>query len=120
MYTREARSTYSEVNICLHDEVEVAQLYFFAGSKSFFELWNSFIRFVDKNSLGRDTFNFSVISFDEVPNDSKTGFLNESTPYSLDYTLELFDSYDGSPIKVLPFGTVNFCDIYVGDFFMSR
>ena len=106
-----SKTVYSDVKLCLHDSAQENQYYFFSGTGSFQSEWTSFLDYIDQNSEGRLNFDFWITSRESV---------DEGAGYRLKYDMELFDSYDGDPIKKYQIPLVKTCDVFVGDFFMSR
>ena len=109
-----AKSVYSEINLCFHDFPVGIQYYFFSGTQAFLSNWNNFIGYIDSNSEGRKNFNFSIIPIKSLEN----GVSDED--YKFEYETEVFDSYDGNPIKSYNINILKTCDVIMGEFFMSK
>jgi len=78
--------------------------------------WTNFVDYIDRNNEGRKSFDFSIVSSDAF-NKKDT---QNSKNYTFQYDLDLFDSYDGSPIKQHDLTLYQNCDVILGEFFMSR
>lgn len=111
---------YNEVNLCFHDHPAYAQNYFLSGDKGFFKDWDVFVDFVDQNNYGRDSFNFGLVSYQSVKDLESGVNVKDTEDYLMKYDLKLFDSYDGNPIKIYNSKISQICEVYMGQYFMSR
>jgi hypothetical protein len=109
-----AMSVYSDIKLCLHDSPTEIQYYFFRSDTNFEEDWSNFVDYVDQNNEGRKTFKFSIIPISSFKN------VESDESYSFDFDMQLFDSYDGNPIKKDDVTMIKTCDVFVGEFFMSK
>ena len=105
---------YHEVNVCFHDKPSVVQNYFFAGNSLFYEEWNDFQDQISLRNKSKKNYEFSVIPVRAITSD------NPKTNYLMNYDMKIFDSYDGKPIKVFKEQQNPLCEVFIGDFFMSR
>jgi hypothetical protein len=114
--TGSGKSVYSDVKLCLHDSPEKPQYYFFESNEIFSKDWAKFVDYIDRNNLSKKTFDFGIASISRVESNSYADNKN----YIFQYDLELFDSYDGNPIKYHDLTLFKHCDVLVGEFFMSK
>lgn len=113
----EGRTNYNEVRLCLQDNPGGKGYFFLLGDSGFYKDWENFVNYIDRNNVGRNNFGFSIIPYKSLENTSGDAVdLN----YKMEYDLKLFDSYDGNPIKVYSNKMREGCDIFTGEFFMSR
>ena len=108
-------SVYSDIKLCFHDSPTNTQYYFFKSDSNFEEDWSNFVDYVDRNNEGRKTFQFSIIPFSSINKES-----DSDDNYSFEFDMELFDSYDGNPIKTEDIPMIKTCNVFVGEFFMSK
>ena len=80
----------------------------------FYQDWQIFMNQVELSNKPTTNFEFSIIPLDSIDND------NYTNNYIFEYDYELFDNYDGKPIKVYKNQINEMCDVYVGEYFMSR
>ena len=93
--------------ICFHDkDVTQPQYYFFSGNELFQRDWDNFLD-VMENNFGVD-FEAEVKPADD------------SGDFEFTYDLNLFDSYDGDPMKNYTGKDYHFCDLFLGDFGAHR
>ena len=112
--TVQSKTVYHEVNLCFHDKANLNQNYFFAGNMMFYKEWTDFMDNIKSRNKTANNYEFTVIPVTEITNK------NKEPSYSFNYDLKLFNNYDGSPIKVYNDQINDHCEVYVGDFFMSR
>lgn len=111
---------YNEVNLCFHDHPAYTQNYFYSGDKGFFKDWDAFVDYVDQNNLGSDSFNFGLMSYQKVMDTTDSKPVKPEEDYVLKYEMKLFDSYDGNPIKIYDTKISQVCEVYMGQYFMSK
>lgn len=111
-----AMSVYSDIKLCFHDSPTETQYYFFRSDAFFQEDWSNFIDYVDRNNEGRKTFKFSIVPLSSIKDNKK----ESDDSYSLNYDMQLFDSYDGNPIKTADIPMIKTCNVIAGEFFMSK
>lgn len=110
----QSKTVYHQANICFHDNPSWKQNYFFAGNAFFYEEWTNFLDQVKLRNKSAKMYEFAVIPITSVSQK------NTKSNYHLNYDMRLFQNYDGSPVKVYSTQINDHCEIYVGDFFMSR
>lgn len=113
---RSDKKVYTGINLCLHDTYKQEQYFFLSGFSNFLTDWTDFVDFIEKNNQGRKSFDFSIVPLNSISSKNPSS----DTNYSFDYDLQLFDSYDGNPIKSFVTKSKITCDIFVGEFFMSK
>lgn len=110
-----SRTNYSNVKLCFQDNPGGGGNFFFLSDLSFFSDWQNFVEFIDKNNVGRNSFNFEIMpfsNFNPVP--------DGNNDYRFIFDMQLFDSYDGNPIKVYRSKSIDFCDVFLGSYFISK
>ena len=119
-YIDEAKTVYSDVNLCFQDMVGVPQNYFLAGHQYFPAVWKNFINSIKKYGISKKMFEFSIIPVSTLNKKQMNKKVSEGFPYNMMYDIDLFDSYDGHPIKIIEQPIKNQCEITMGKYFMSR
>lgn len=83
----------------------------------FFLDWTNFINLLKQNDINKDSFEFEIIPIKSLVNGKR---VENETSYSFPFDLKLFDSYDLHPVKVYKKQKLDFCDVFVGSYFMSK
>ena len=109
----QSKTIYHQTNLCLHNGVAQTQDYFFLGNSLFFEEWAFFIRENKLRNFPNKQYELSIIPVTLV-------YSSDIDAYNFNYDLDIFDYYDQMPVKVYQKQVNDYCDVYVGDFFMSR
>lgn len=110
----QSKTVYHQVNLCFNDDPSLKQNYFFAGNAFFYDEWTSFLSEIKIRNKAEKSYDFAIIPLTEV--NSKDAKAN----YIFNYDMTLFKSYDGKPIKAFRNQLNDQCEVYVGDFFISR
>ena len=93
--------------ICLHDkDVTANQNYFFMSDKRFITDWEYQLDKIYSNSM-------YLITSKILPEDG-------SHTFAFTYDYQLFDSYDGEPMKPFAQRQYRHCDLFIGDFGVHR
>jgi len=100
--------------LCFHNKPAQNSNYFFAGNALFYEEWSNFSKDLQLRNKSTKNYEFSVIPLSSV----NSSGANDS--YNFNYDMEIFNNYDGNPIKVYKTQINDFCEVYTGDYFVSR
>lgn len=115
-WSKSSDTVYSQVKVCLHDAANAPQQYFLQGNYFFWNEWMMLKDHIYQTSQDKEDFEFSIVPLSSVGDKAKD---SEST-YKLQYDMDLFDSYDGKPVKVYRMPLIKTCDVFAGEYFMSR
>lgn len=80
----------------------------------FYKEWEVFREQITLGKKPETDFEFSIIPLKEVRES------NPNSSYVFEFDLKLFDNYDKQPVKVYKSQRYEHCDVYAGEFFMSK
>lgn len=110
----QSKTIYHNVNLCFHDSPSKKRNYFFAGNSMFFNEWDVFKDQLQLSGKPKSDYEFEILPLHQVKNpDSKIDYLFQ-------FDMKIFENYDKNPIKVFKTQHLENCDVYAGEFFMSR